>query len=80
MWVGKCAASKLTSLGVDLNWTDLAQDRKKWHAVVNTLLKLWLKSLWGISSLTEGISYLVIFFVRLFVPWLVGCLVCWFVS
>jgi hypothetical protein len=66
----------LTSLGVDVDWIDLAQDREKWHAVVKMVLKLWLQNLWGIYGLIEGISYLVIFFdrlfVRFFVPWLVS--------
>jgi hypothetical protein len=26
----------------DMNWIYLAQDRKKWHAVVNTVMNLWV--------------------------------------
>lgn len=47
--MGKRAASKLTKLGVDVDWIDLAQDKKKWHAVINTVLKLWFENLWEIS-------------------------------
>jgi hypothetical protein len=25
-----------------MNWIDLTQDRDKWRAVVNTLMKLWM--------------------------------------
>jgi hypothetical protein len=26
----------------DMDWIDLAQDRGKWSALVNTILKLWV--------------------------------------
>jgi hypothetical protein len=26
----------------DMDWIDLAQDRDKWRALVNTVMKLWV--------------------------------------
>jgi hypothetical protein len=49
VWVRKRAASKLTNVGVDIDWMDLAQNRK--------IGRLWLQNLWRISWLIEGISY-----------------------
>jgi hypothetical protein len=36
----KIALIEIVQEGV--NWIDLAQDKDKWHAVVNTAMKLWM--------------------------------------
>jgi hypothetical protein len=32
-----------------VGWIELAEDRNKWQAVVNTEMNVWFQKMWGIS-------------------------------
>ena len=42
---------------IEWDWTDLAQDRHKWRAVVNTAMNLQVSQIQGMSLIAEELSF-----------------------
>jgi hypothetical protein len=44
-------------VGWETDWIDLAQDRDKWRAVLNMVIRLWVPEIREISGLTEDLFF-----------------------
>jgi hypothetical protein len=41
-------------MGRGMNWIDLAQERDRRRALVNVVIEIWFRNMWGISGLAES--------------------------